>query len=55
MPQLLPFYFVNQIAFLFLTLVLLHFIFSKYVLPFFSTQQSIRVFITQLFNTKNNS
>ena len=33
MPQLVPFYFVNQVTFAFIILLLLIYIFSKYILP----------------------
>ena len=33
MPQLIPFYFLNQAVFVFFLLSLLIFIFSKYILP----------------------
>ena len=48
MPQLLPFYFLNQITFAFLTLFILIFIFSKYIMPLFYSLQVIRVFLTEL-------
>ena len=48
MPQLLPFYFVNQISFTFLTLLALIYIFSKYILPLFTYQQVVRMYITKL-------
>lgn len=48
MPQLLPFYFVNQISFSLLTLFTLIYIFSKYILPLFTYQQVIRMYITKL-------
>ena len=50
MPQLIPFYFVNQFSFSFLTLLSLIYIFSKYVLPLFTFQQVIRMYITKLSN-----
>jgi F-type H+-transporting ATPase subunit 8 len=50
MPQLLPFYFINQLSFTFLTLVVLIFVFSKYILPLFTVQQVIRMYITKLSN-----
>lgn len=50
MPQLLPFYFVNQLSFSFLTLLVLIFVFSKYILPLFTFQQVIRMYITKLSN-----
>ena len=53
MPQLIPFYFLNQLSFSFLTLLSLIYIFSKYILPLFTFQQVIRMYITKLSN-KNN-
>jgi len=50
MPQLIPFYFINQFSFSFLTLLSLIYIFSKYVLPLFTFQQVIRMYITKLSN-----
>ena len=48
MPQLIPFYFLNQISFAFIILGLLIFIFSKYILPIYYSLQVIRMFLTQL-------
>ena len=48
MPQLIPFYFVNQISFTFLTLLALVYLFSKYILPLFTYQQVVRMYITKL-------
>nr|YP_009711093.1 ATP synthase F0 subunit 8 [Turbinellus floccosus]QGI24488.1 ATP synthase F0 subunit 8 [Turbinellus floccosus] len=48
MPQLLPFYFINQLSFSFLTLLALIYIFSKYILPVFTFQQVVRMYITKL-------
>ena len=48
MPQLMPFFFVNQLTFSFLTLLALIFIFSKYILPLFTFQQVVRMYITKL-------
>jgi F-type H+-transporting ATPase subunit 8 len=53
MPQLIPFYFLNQLSFSFLTLLALIYIFSKYILPLYTFQQVIRMYITKLSN-KNN-
>ncbi len=50
MPQLIPFYFLNQLSFSFLTLLLLIYVFSKYILPLFTFQQVIRMYITKLSN-----
>ncbi|CBQ72555.1 hypothetical protein HYO34_21790 [Vibrio parahaemolyticus] len=47
MPQLLPFYFVNQISFAFLGLFVLLFVFSKYILPAF-----VELFVSRMYITK---
>lgn len=47
MPQLVPFYFINQVVFAFTIIVLLIYIFSKYILPRF-----IRLFYTRIFISK---
>ncbi|MAC82255.1 MAG: hypothetical protein CML66_29870 [Rhodobacteraceae bacterium] len=48
MPQLVPFYFVNEVTFAFAVLVTLIYVFSKYVLPRFVRLFSARVFISKL-------
>nr|YP_010470520.1 ATP synthase F0 subunit 8 [Inonotus hispidus]YP_010691083.1 ATP synthase F0 subunit 8 [Phellinus igniarius]UVF38008.1 ATP synthase F0 subunit 8 [Inonotus hispidus]WBU93184.1 ATP synthase F0 subunit 8 [Phellinus igniarius] len=48
MPQLIPFYYINQLSFSFLTLLILIYLFSKYILPLFTFQQVIRLYITKL-------
>ncbi len=48
MPQLIPFYYVNQISFLFLTLLILIFVFSKYILPLYNSLQVIRMYLVNL-------
>ena len=50
MPQLIPFYFINQLSFSFLTLLILVYVFSKFILPLFTFQQVIRMYITKLSN-----
>ena len=50
MPQLIPFFFVNQISFTFLTLLVFIYMFSKYILPSFTYQQVVRLYITKLSN-----
>jgi len=47
MPQLVPFYFINQVTFAFILLVVLIYVFSKYILPRF-----VRLFITRIFISK---
>ena len=53
MPQLIPFFFVNQLVFSFVILFLLIYVFSKYILPLFTLQQVIRTYITKLSNVRN--
>ena len=48
MPQLIPFYFVNQLLFSFVVLFTLIYVFSKYILPLFTYQQVVRMYITKL-------
>lgn len=48
MPQLIPFFFSNQLASLLLTLLALIYIISKYILPLLTYQQVIRLYITKL-------
>lgn len=50
MPQLIPFFFTSQFFFALFTLVSLIYIFSKYILPLFTFQQVIRLYITKLSN-----
>ena len=52
MPQLIPFYFLNQLFFSFISLFVIVYILSKYILPLFAYQQVIRTFIVKL-NNKN--
>ena len=48
MPQLLPFYFVNQLTFAFFVLIAMIYVFSKYVLPMFTELFLTRMYITKL-------
>ena len=48
MPQLVPFYFINQVVFAFILLITLIYLFSKYILPRFVRLFSTRVFISKL-------
>jgi F-type H+-transporting ATPase subunit 8 len=50
MPQLTPYYFLNQITFAFAALLILVYILSKYVLPLFTLLQVARIYITKLSN-----
>ena len=47
-PQLIPFYFLNQLSFLFLTLIVLIYVLSKYILPLFTYRNVVRLYITKL-------
>ena len=47
MPQLVPFYFINQVTFAFILLVIMIYVFSKYILPRF-----VRLFISHIFISK---
>jgi len=44
MPQLVPFYFMNEVVFAFAIIVILHYIFSKYILP-----RIINLFLSRIF------
>ncbi|KIM19998.1 hypothetical protein M408DRAFT_82705 [Serendipita vermifera MAFF 305830] len=48
MPQLVPYFFVNQISFTFFVLVTLIFLFSRYILPYFVYLSLTRYYITTL-------
>ena len=50
MPQLIPFYFMNEVTFAFSIIVLIIFVLSKYVLPRFVRLFLARTFISKLFN-----
>jgi len=47
MPQLVPFYFINQVTFAFVVLVTMIYVFSKYILPRF-----VRLFLSRVFISK---
>jgi len=47
MPQLVPFYFVNEVTFAFAIITITVFILSKYILPRF-----VRLFLSRTFITK---
>ena len=44
MPQLVPFYFINEIFFTFVIISILIFLLSKYILP-----NKMRLYISRLF------
>lgn len=47
MPQLVPFYYVNEVVFAFAGLVLILYILSKYILP-----RIVRLFLSRMFINK---
>lgn len=47
MPQLIPFYYMNEIVFAFSIIVVLLFILSKYILP-----RIVRLFLSRMFINK---
>lgn len=47
MPQLVPFYFINQVTFAFVFLIVILYVLSKYILPRF-----VRLFISRMFISK---
>jgi len=48
MPQLVPFYFINQVTFAFILLVIMIYVFSMYILPRFVRLFATRIFISKL-------
>ena len=44
MPQLVPFFFTNEVIFSFIFIILLIYLYSKYLLPRF-----VRLFFTRIF------
>jgi len=44
MPQLVPFYFINEVVFAFSVIVIVHYLLSKYILP-----RIMNLFISRLF------
>jgi F-type H+-transporting ATPase subunit 8 len=47
MPQLVPFYFINQVLFAIILLTILIYVLSKYILPRF-----IRLYLTRIYIAK---
>jgi len=50
MPQLIPFYFLNQLFFSFLTIIILIYVLSKFILPLFTYKNVVRLYLTKLTN-----
>lgn len=53
MPQLVPFYFINEVVFAFSILTIIVYISSKYILPRIVNLFMSRIYISKLYN-KNN-
>ncbi len=51
MPQLVPFYFINEVTFAFAIITVVVYLLSKYILPRFVRLFLSRTFITKLFDT----
>ena len=49
MPQLVPFYFINEISYAFIIIISIIFISSKYILPSFVRLFMSRTLISKLF------
>jgi F-type H+-transporting ATPase subunit 8 len=54
MPQLVPFYFINEITFTFAIIGISVYVLSKYILPRFVRLFLSRTYITKLFESSNN-
>ena len=50
MPQLVPFYFVNEVTFAFVIIIITIYMLSKYILPRFVRLFLARTIISKLFN-----
>ena len=50
MPQLIPFYYVNEVTFAFAIILLTIYMLSKYILPRFVRLFLVRTIISKLFN-----
>jgi len=52
MPQLVPFYFLNEVIFTFTIITIILYLSSKYILPRFVRLFLSRTFISKLFDNK---
>ncbi len=50
MPQLIPFYYMNEVIFTIILLIIVIYMTSKYILPRFVKLYSTRIFISNLNN-----
>ena len=55
MPQLIPFFFVNQVTYNFLLLIVIIYLFTKYILPRFVRLFKTRIFLKTLESNKNTT
>ena len=53
MPQLVPFYFINEVVFAFSIITILVYISSKYILPRIVNLFVSRLYISKLYSKKN--
>jgi F-type H+-transporting ATPase subunit 8 len=49
MPQLVPFFFINEITFTFFIVIVAIYLFSSYILPGFVSLNVARKYISELF------
>ena len=54
MPQLTPFYFINEVTFTFAIITITVYFLSKYIFPRFVRLFLSRVFISKLLDTSKN-
>ena len=54
MPQLVPFYFINEVAFTFAIIAISVYMLSKYILPRFVRLFLSRTYISKLFESSNS-
>lgn len=48
MPQLVPYFFINQVTFGFILIITMIYVFSKYILPLFTDLYFTRLYIGKL-------
>lgn len=54
MPQLVPFYFMNEVVFAFAIIVIVHYVLSKYILPRIINLFLSRIFTVMLSDIEND-
>lgn len=55
MPQLVPFYYINEVIFAFMIIGISIYMLSKYILPRFVRLFLSRTYISKLFERSNNN